>query len=216
MFSDVSVAFLDDEWRIQHVTSDIVSVLGFSPDQWQGKALLGEIHPADVAAVVAAAARASAGSFGVEVYCRMRASDGSWRLVRLGLLPIAAEGQPPRLALTLSRVDGDRAAGTPQSFRSLEDLLWRLAAELQAVGLISSLQATSMARSGSPLSDLSARQWEIVTRLRRGERVPGIARAMYLSPSTVRSHLTVVFRRFGVRTQEELLEKLREEFGESV
>jgi DNA-binding CsgD family transcriptional regulator len=32
---------------------------------------------------------------------------------------------------------------------------------------------------------------------------------MYLAPSTVRNHLTAVFRKFGVNSQAELIEALR-------
>ena len=58
------------------------------------------------------------------------------------------------------------------------------------------------------LEALSSRQWEIVTRLLRGERVPRIARAMYLSPSTVRNHLSTIFRKLGVHSQAELIDRL--------
>jgi DNA-binding NarL/FixJ family response regulator len=45
-------------------------------------------------------------------------------------------------------------------------------------------------------------------RLVRGERVPTIARALYVSQSTVRNHLSVIFRKLGVHSQEELLRAL--------
>ncbi|MDQ1520657.1 MAG: hypothetical protein QOI55_1730 [Actinomycetota bacterium] len=59
------------------------------------------------------------------------------------------------------------------------------------------------------LEGLSTRQWEVVARLRRGERVPTIAREMFLSASTVRNHLTTIFRKVGVHSQAELIEHLR-------
>jgi DNA-binding CsgD family transcriptional regulator/PAS domain-containing protein len=213
-FDNVTVAFLDDEWRVARVTADIVNVLGWTPEEWIGKPLLGEIYPGDAAAVLAAAIRASEGRAGVEVICRMRAMDGSWRLVRLGLLPAAADVPTQSVAITLSRLAGDDNAAVRRP-QEAEDLLWRLATELQAVGVISSLRGAP-ALPDLAISDLSTRQWEIVTRLLRGERVPSIARAMYLSQSTVRNHLTAVFRRFDVHSQEELLRVLRERFGESV
>ena len=52
------------------------------------------------------------------------------------------------------------------------------------------------------------RQWEILTRLVRGQRVQEIADALYLSPSTVRNHLTAIYRKFGVHSQAELLAAL--------
>lgn len=57
--------------------------------------------------------------------------------------------------------------------------------------------------------DFSERQLEIMERLVRGERVPTIARGLYLSQSTVRNHLSAIFRKFGVHSQEELLGTLR-------
>jgi len=59
-----------------------------------------------------------------------------------------------------------------------------------------------------PSESLSTRQWEIVTRLVRGERIEDIAAALYLSPSTVRNHLTAIYRKFGVHSQAEFLAKL--------
>jgi DNA-binding NarL/FixJ family response regulator len=56
---------------------------------------------------------------------------------------------------------------------------------------------------------LSPRQIEILKRLLGGERVPGIARDLYLSQSTVRNHLSNVYQRLGVHTQEQLLSQLR-------
>jgi DNA-binding CsgD family transcriptional regulator len=40
-------------------------------------------------------------------------------------------------------------------------------------------------------------------------RASTIAEALYLSPSTVRNHLTMIFRKFGVHSQLELIHKLR-------
>jgi DNA-binding CsgD family transcriptional regulator len=56
---------------------------------------------------------------------------------------------------------------------------------------------------------LTNRQWEIVGRLMRGERVPEIASAMYLSQSTVRNHLHAVFAKAGVHSQSQLIALLR-------
>jgi DNA-binding CsgD family transcriptional regulator len=60
------------------------------------------------------------------------------------------------------------------------------------------------------VADLSPRQQEIVRRLLAGERVPQIAGAMFLSGSTVRNHLTVIFRKFRVHSQQELILAIRD------
>jgi DNA-binding CsgD family transcriptional regulator len=62
--------------------------------------------------------------------------------------------------------------------------------------------------------ELSARQREILAHLARGERVDEIAAAIYISPSTVRNHLSVIYRKFGVHSQAGLLVKLLDRDGE--
>lgn len=58
------------------------------------------------------------------------------------------------------------------------------------------------------LNALSTREKEILRRLCMNQRVPTIARALYISPHTVRNHLKSVFRKVGVSSQIELLELL--------
>lgn len=53
---------------------------------------------------------------------------------------------------------------------------------------------------------LSARERDIVDRLLNGDRVPAIARALYLGQSTVRNHLTAVYRKLNVSSQQELID----------
>jgi PAS domain S-box-containing protein len=53
---------------------------------------------------------------------------------------------------------------------------------------------------------LSAREREIVNRLLNGDRVPAIARALYLGQSTVRNHLTSVYRKLNVSSQQDLID----------
>ena len=55
------------------------------------------------------------------------------------------------------------------------------------------------------INHLTTRQWEVLTRIVKGERVPTIADDLHVSQSTVRNHLSVIFKRFGVRSQPELL-----------
>jgi DNA-binding NarL/FixJ family response regulator len=60
------------------------------------------------------------------------------------------------------------------------------------------------------MATLSTRELEIVSGLLAGERVAMIAERMFLSQSTVRNHLTSVYRKLGIRTQQELLRLLRD------
>jgi PAS domain S-box-containing protein len=56
--------------------------------------------------------------------------------------------------------------------------------------------------------ELTSREEEVVSRLLRGQRVATMAKEMYLSPTTIRNHLTAVFRKAGVHSQHELIELL--------
>jgi PAS domain S-box-containing protein len=58
------------------------------------------------------------------------------------------------------------------------------------------------------LSTLSSREWEVVRPLLTGIRVASIARLLHISQHTVRNHLQSVFRKVGVSSQAELIEKL--------
>jgi PAS domain S-box-containing protein len=68
-------------------------------------------------------------------------------------------------------------------------------------------------QSGRPvagLERLSRREIEVVRMLLLGDRVPVIARQLFISQSTVRNHLSSVFRKLRVSSQQELIVLLRE------
>jgi len=65
------------------------------------------------------------------------------------------------------------------------------------------------------LDRLPTRQREIVAALLQGQRTKAIAASLYVSSSTVRSHLSAIFKAFGVRSQTELLALLRSEKSSS-
>ena len=94
----------------------------------------------------------------------------------------------------------------PRRLAQLELHLQRIAHEIEAAGVISTAARVPALPSVPGLSDLSPRQHEVISRLLRGDRVSTIARAMYLSPSTVRNHLAAIYRKLGVKSQAELLE----------
>lgn len=102
-----------------------------------------------------------------------------------------------------------RAEGPQERVAELEDGLTRIAHEIEELGLGSHVGPDIDSMSMVASADLTSRQHEVVRRLVAGERVPSIARSIFLSQSTVRNHLLAVFRKFGVHSQAELIEKLR-------
>jgi DNA-binding NarL/FixJ family response regulator len=90
----------------------------------------------------------------------------------------------------------------------LEEHLWRIGAEVDASD-IGGLSANRGLLRGRPvLEGLSERQSQVVRRLISGDRVPAIARSLFLSESTVRNHLSAIYRKAGVHSQSELLVRL--------
>ena len=109
---------------------------------------------------------------------------------------------PPGTSTTVLEESSDQRAAR------LEDHLWRIALEVAAAGIGDAPATTEMWWGDPALRELSQRQLEILRRLLRGERVPTIARDLYLSQSTVRNHLSAIYRRLGVHSQAELLARL--------
>jgi len=99
-------------------------------------------------------------------------------------------------------IPGDRVA-------ELEGRLRRIAAELRAAGVMDDLANVQVATDHPQLAELTSRQREILVRLLNAQRVSLIAAELYVSPSTVRNHLTTIFSKFGVHSQAELLALLR-------
>jgi DNA-binding NarL/FixJ family response regulator len=88
--------------------------------------------------------------------------------------------------------------------RLLEGALHRIAQELARVDL-----PGGTSESGAPpLVGLRPREQEVVRLLLQHLRVPAIARRLGISQQTVRNHLKSVFRRTGVRSQQELLDRI--------
>jgi DNA-binding CsgD family transcriptional regulator len=95
----------------------------------------------------------------------------------------------------------------PGRVANLERRLWRIEREFEGVELPGANLPDPFSRP--EVADLSPRQWEVLSRLLRGDRVPRIAEELFLSQSTVRNHLADIFRKMGVHSQEELLDLFR-------
>jgi DNA-binding CsgD family transcriptional regulator len=201
---------LDPVLRIERISGDVADVVRYGADDLIGRSLPELVHPADVPFLLAGAAQALVDGPGVAVAIRLRRAERDW--VRLRLMFNRLRGPDARLGFAFApppESDADPAAKVAR----LEQHLWRIAGELEAAGVVSGFARCSDASEFGGVDGLTPRQWDILSRLMRGERVPGIARALFLSQSTVRNHLTALFRRFGVHSQAELLEVLRSRRG---
>jgi PAS domain S-box-containing protein len=158
----------------------------------------------------------------------LRHADGSWIPIRAAVK--GARDEDDNLQSVVIRITPrDRAvvlAGSRESeetpkLRNRVAQLERLVLRMQAVLDEAEPRKQIVARSRwwaerSRLDRLSARELEIVSHLVEGMRPPSIARLMHLSPSTVRNHLSGIYRKVGVNSQEELIKVLRESAGASL
>ncbi len=92
----------------------------------------------------------------------------------------------------------------------LEDGFRQLALQLERLGKHTGLVDTEGGLPDVPeLRTLSSREWDVLLEVLRGYRVAAIGTKLAISPNTVRNHLRAIFNKLGVRSQPELLMKLR-------
>jgi DNA-binding CsgD family transcriptional regulator len=199
--SPVVLAVTDHDWQIEYMSAD-ADLLGVRGSELRGFPLLGLVHPSAAGEFLAAATRTVTDHVSVTVWTRMRVGSDQWA-DRSCLIVRMCEHQPPRLGVVISAGMSEAAGGRSES--QLDGQVRHCALEARASQTLDALPALTRLPPGS---ELSARQTEIVARLVAGERVPDIARSMFLSPSTVRNHLAAIYRKFAVHSQAELLAAL--------
>jgi DNA-binding CsgD family transcriptional regulator len=204
------IGTIDAQWRIDRITGADDPELAYRPQQMLGRSAFTPIHPEDVRNVLSLAAHSTVRNAGTFGRIRLAARDGDWVTRRVSLQPLTGEGSNG-FAFTVCReaehpVDADPSTGATEG---LSAVLKATDAHRTTFGLASWIAAFPTALQVPELSTLTAREYEIVLRLAFGERVRTIAKDLHLSQSTVRNHLTTVFRKFNVSSQTELLARLR-------
>jgi len=191
------------------LSSQIEELLGVTSSSFCAEPLQSWIHPSDAELFESALQRSMATGGPEVISTRLRTGDGGWALVRI-VVKVGAVTMGSRLGVAiLSDTDRDNGGATDASITGL-------AGEIRALDLV---DAMTYLPTGAVVRDpsvkLTEREWEIVARLLRGDRVPTIAEALYLAPSTVRNHLVAVFRKVGVNSQQQLISHFRGKPGES-
>jgi PAS domain S-box-containing protein len=198
---------LDDRWRMAQISTNAKSLLGRPPSELLGSSIIELTHPDDVANLLFGFARATTET-NTQVRVRLRQHDGSWRGIQAA--PTVLEGDETSPFAVVMAADQESDAPDANSGASeIAGHLRRIADTIEAAGMLAPLIQTAEAFRVLATTELSSRQWEVVSRLVRGQRVPAIAAEMYVSKSTVRNHLSVVYGKFGVHPQAELLARLR-------
>lgn len=194
---------VDASWRITQIRTSANLFLGRQLDELLASSLIELIHPDDLAALLFALARATTDK-SARALVRMRHLDGSWRVIQAAPTVLEGDGPTP-VALRLAAQEDPALREQLRGVGEVPGHLRRIADQIEAAGVLARLSETAEALGLATTSDLSPRQWEIVSRLVRGERVATIAAEMYMSRSTVRNHLSAIFAKVGVHSQDELL-----------
>jgi DNA-binding NarL/FixJ family response regulator len=191
----MALAITDHSWVVTNVSTDIEQVLGVVPERYVDQPILSLFHADDVQRFVLAAARVASGGDAATLRVHVLSSMDRWLEVDCVVVSLCRHS-PPRLGLALA------------GHAELTEERYSENSRQVAIRGKDCLDGMNHFRFRKPPESLSTRQWEILTRLIRGERVQEIASDLYLSPSTVRNHLTAIYRKFGVHSQSELLADL--------
>jgi DNA-binding CsgD family transcriptional regulator len=207
------IGTLDAKWRVHRISVDVTDVLGFSSTECVGVFILDAVHPKDAPTVLSHMTSLTQDARTVALHLRVRRQPRHWQISRVVLCSLAASrAYPFAFALTpLEHMPSQNNADRRR--RELEIRLRRIAAEVRASGIALFPFAPTDPKDLDALAALSPRQREVLERLIAGQRAPSIARDLFLSQNTVRNHLSAIFRRFGVHTQSQLLERLKS-FGD--
>jgi DNA-binding CsgD family transcriptional regulator len=198
------VGTVDRDLVIDRVSFDAQGLLGFAPEALIGQSLLRLVTEPDIAGVLLALAQSATTGRGVTQRARLQNAAGALVLCWVLLLPLAPV---PSAAFALLPGD-ERIDDAVTSERAMLQIIERLGSTID--GATISRQLARVPWASSRLTRLSCRELDIVRRLAAGDRVPAIAASLYISQSTVRNHLSKVFRKLGVHSQQELIDLLRE------
>ncbi|MFZ4516548.1 MAG: LuxR C-terminal-related transcriptional regulator [Acidimicrobiia bacterium] len=187
------LAIVDRAFTMQAWTDALASALGADPATVAGASLLARVHPDDQEQLRERLERVRATpAEQATTQVRFRAAGGAWRQDRVTIASMHMVGE---LEVFVLFIDSSR----PTTLDLSERLARASALRTQ----------TGRVRAGRlSLDELSPREREVLELVLDGYRVSTIARSLYLSPSTVRNHLSAIFRKFGVRSQAELVEEL--------
>jgi DNA-binding CsgD family transcriptional regulator len=189
------------------VSADIKDVAGLTASEAEGRSLLDLLAPEEARRVHAIERRGPAKPIALYSVHLRESAGGLHEACLLVGEPCTVPFQA-RLFALVGEPNEETSISTARE-RELEARLRRISAEVRAAGLIELLGDAGDLETTELGSALSTRQLEIVELLLRGARVPAIARVLYVSQSTVRNHLSAIYRKFNVHSQSELLEKLR-------
>jgi DNA-binding CsgD family transcriptional regulator len=199
----MAIGTIDQDFTITALSSDITRLLGVSPSDLVGRKLLSVVARRDVSTLLTAGAGDAEHTVALSIHLRNKAGD--W--VELCCVLTSLAGTPERYFVLAPEPDAD---ASQSRLAELEHHLWSIAAIVDASGVLKRVGPLGDVTGLPQANSLTSRQWEILARILRGERVPTIASDLHVSQSTVRNHLSAIFKRFGVHSQAELIRAIED------
>jgi DNA-binding CsgD family transcriptional regulator/PAS domain-containing protein len=203
-----AVGWTDRRFLLQQVNEQAEQLIGRPASELVGQPLIGLVGPDRLAPLLFALGHLAGSGQAVSLPITLERTGRTGSRCHLVVLASA-----PGYAFALQPVRGpDRpAAARPGDRSSAERPVEQVLLPLRRFGqgLAAARGARELLRPRSDLPELTSRELQIVNRLLAGDRVPAISRQLYLAQSTVRNHLSAVFAKLGVRSQQELIVLLR-------
>jgi PAS domain S-box-containing protein len=191
---------VDNHWRLARASTKAGPLLGGPPSKLRELSIIELTHPDDLAALLFAFARATTEA-SASARVRLHHHDSTWRTGEVTPTVLEGDGRFP-FALVVTMDEELGPPGSSEWATTLAGDLRRIAGEIEAAGAPAEMEGPFGLQG---LNEFTARQWEVVSRLVRGERVATIASEMYVSRSTVRNHLSAIYRKVGAHSQHEFL-----------
>jgi DNA-binding CsgD family transcriptional regulator len=194
----------DESLLIDRISSDVEALLGYQPSDVLGRSMLSLVTETSVSDLLGSLAHAAGTGAGVTLNLVARSKQGDPVLLEAVLWPLRP---PPRCGFAL--LPGAYAESASGTAADVENWMSRFASDSGAVSLSRHLATAPREGELAGLSRLTTRELEIVSRLVSGDRVPSIAKALFLSPSTVRNHLHSIYQKLDIHSQQELIHVFR-------
>jgi DNA-binding CsgD family transcriptional regulator len=195
----------DKQLIIERVDEDAKSLLGYRPVELVGRSLLSLVDEANIPVILGALAQAFTTSRAIAT-APVAVRTKSDQVIRCEtvLVPLVPA---PTSAFALFPEDRDYPAA--KSLTEVRRVLERFSDRITAIDLrITAPDVTEAAVPG--ITQLTRGELVTLRRLVTGDRVPAIAAALSLSQNTIRNQLSSVYRKLGVRSQQELVNLFRE------
>jgi DNA-binding CsgD family transcriptional regulator len=201
------VGTADPSLMIERISSDAEELFNRPVSDILGRSLLSLVAPEAVPRCLSALAEASASQNGVTLHLDILSGvEGPPLACEVLILPLEPSPSCSFVFLPIAQgTQGEHESG------DLSAILLRLGRGAKVAQAARGVFRSGVTRAVPGLSQLTTRELEIMNRLLEGDRVPSIAKSLFLSQSTIRNHLASVFAKIGVSSQQELVDLFRAE-----